>query len=654
MCGIAGFFNLGSWGMPTEANSTLLEMAGAIRSRGPDDMGVWTDQEAGIGLAHRRLAIVDLSPAGHQPMHSPSGRYAVVYNGEIYNHGKVRKQLEENGQAPAWKGHSDTETLVAALDSWGIRETIRQCVGMFALAIWDRRERALTLVRDRLGEKPLYYGLTGGPNAKSVVFGSELKALREHPEFEAHINRDAICLLMRHNYIPAPYSIYQNVYKLPPGCSITFSATHKKHSFEPEKYWDASEAAIAGQRNLRNGTESELISELEEILRDTVAQQMMADVPLGAFLSGGVDSSVIVAMMQSLSSRPIKTFTIGFDEAGYDEAIYAKQVARHLGTDHTELYVTSDQAMSVIPELPTVYDEPFSDSSQIPTLLVSKLARQHVTVSLSGDGGDELFGGYTRYTAAAHSWKKLSSIPRTIRQIGAGAVRQVSPERWDRFADLLPSRYHGQRLGDRAHKAAGVLASETIDDLYLGLVSHWDSPSSLVLGGHEPPTELTRITDRQRSLPDVQRMMLLDTISYLPDDILAKVDRAAMSVGLETRVPFLDHRLVEYVWSLPQDMKLRSQTGKWILKQVLYKHVPQEMIDRPKMGFGVPLDRWLRVELRDWAEDLLSEARLQREGFFNTSLIRKKWAEHLSGKRNWAYHLWDVLMFQSWHASQNA
>jgi len=656
MCGIAGYLGHGVWRGTEQAMSGLAQMAAAISSRGPDDSGFWTDEAAAVGLAHRRLSIVDLSPAGHQPMHSASGRYVIVYNGEVYNHVLLRRELEAGGCAPSWRGHSDTESILAGIDAWGIEATLGRCVGMFAFALWDRQDRTLTLARDRIGEKPLYYGWQGEGSKASLLFGSELKALKQHPQFHGVIDRSAICLLMRHNYIPAPYSIYRDVFKLPPGCLLTVRLDASADRPQPSQYWSLSRTAEAGRRNLDQGTPDQIVDELEALLKQVVGQQMVADVPLGAFLSGGVDSSTVVALMQAQTSRPVKTFTIGFDERGYDEAVHAREVASHLGTDHTELYVRPEEAMGVIPQLPTIYDEPFSDSSQIPTFLVSKLARQHVTVSLSGDGGDELFCGYTRYLATSSAWKKLSAIPKPFRSAGAAGIRMIPPDTWDQIARFLPGlgTIGGGRFGDKIHKAAGVLGCPSVDALYMSLVSHWSDPSSLVLDASEPPTQLTGLAPSLEGLTAVERMMALDMVSYLPDDILAKVDRAAMSVSLETRVPLLDHRLIEFAWGLPQEVKLRDGEGKWVLKQVLGKYVPKPLIDRPKMGFGVPIDKWLRGPLREWADDLLSEERLRREGYFDAPRVQQKWREHLSGQRNWAYHLWDVLMFQAWQESQRA
>jgi len=639
MCGIAGFLNQTDRG---QAFAIASRMADAIVHRGPDGAGVWVDELAGVSLAHRRLAILDLSPAGHQPMVSSCGRYVIAFNGEIYNHLALREELGGGG----WRGHSDTETLLAAIASWGIETSLKRCVGMFAFGLWDREIHTLTLARDRLGEKPLYYGWQGG----TFLFGSELKALKAHPTFCAEVDRDALTLLLRHNAIPAPYSIYRGIHKLPPGTFLQLG--HGQKEATPVVYWSARSVAEAGQRNLFRGSDAEAVSELERLLVQAVGGQMVADVPLGAFLSGGIDSTTIVALMQAQSTRPVKTFTIGFNEAGYNEAEHAHAVARHLGCEHTELYVTPQDAMDVIPSLSAIYDEPFADSSQIPTLLVSRLARGHVTVSLSGDGGDELFGGYNRYFWARDLWRKLGWMPRPLRAALAGVLTTLPPAAWNtafqKLERWLPSRLRYANPGDKLHKAAEILAVRSPEEIYLGLVSHWKTPAQLVPGSVEP---LTLLTDpgQQVDLPDFEhRMMVLDTVTYLPDDILTKVDRAAMAVSLETRVPLLDHRVVEFAWTLPLDMKIRHGQGKWLLRQVLYRHVPQAMMERPKMGFGVPIDVWLRGPLKAWAAALIEPARLAREGMFDPAPIQRKWLEHQSGSRNWSYYLWDVLMYQQW------
>ena len=647
MCGITGFLSTGKQAQDI-LELTIKRMCDTIVHRGPDDMGVWFDLKTQVVLGHRRLSIVDLSEHGHQPMISRCGRYVMVFNGEIYNHQEIRSELV----ARTWRGHSDTETILELMTVVGPAQALQKMNGMFAIAVWDRESATLTLARDRMGEKPLYYGWQGTGQHASFLFGSELKALKAHPGFAAGVDRSSLCLLMRHNCIPAPYSIYRGISKLEAGCLLTVSLAQPEPKVE--RYWSAAAVAIAGCAKPFAGTPPQAVDALEMLLKSAVQQQMVADVPLGAFLSGGIDSSTVVALMQAQSSRPVKTFTVGFNEEGYNEAVHAKAVAMHLGTEHTELYLSPQQALDVIPRLPTLYSEPFSDSSQIPTFLVSQLARQHVTVSLSGDAGDELFCGYNRYLLANRLWQKLSVLPTSGRRLAARGLAAFSPSRWNAMLGpvngLLPGSLRQANLGEKLHKAAGVMASADLDALYRGLVSHWDDPASVVIGGTEPPTLLTGNAPALDGLDDIQRMMALDALTYLPDDILVKVDRAGMGVSLEGRVPFLDHRVVEFAWTLPQSLKLRDGVGKWVLRQVLYRHVPKELIERPKMGFGVPIGDWLRGPLRDWAENLLDEARLHREGYFHPGPIRQKWTEHLSGARNWQYHLWDVLMFQAWLA----
>ena len=638
MCGITGF-----WNPSEQINTESLEaMSQTLVHRGPDDGGIWVNPETGIALGHRRLAIIDLSPEGHQPMLSAEGRYAIAFNGEIYNYLELRQELE--GLSHGFRGHSDTEVMLAAFREWGVEKAVKRFNGMFAFALWDREERKLHLGRDRLGEKPLYYGWVG----KTFLFGSELKALKAHPHFRAEINRDALALYMGYNYIPTPYTIYQGIYKLPPASVLTLRSSSPEEA-KLERYWCAQLVAESGLANPFTGSETEAIANLDALLRDAVRLRMMADVPLGAFLSGGIDSSTVVALMQAQSSQPVTTFSIGFYEDGYDEAQQAKAVAQQLGTNHTELYVTPEEAMGVIPKLPTIYDEPFADSSQIPTFLVSQLARQQVKVSLSGDGGDELFAGYNRYFWGSSIWQKIGWMPQTWRQMAAGALTSLSPETWDRAYNplkaFLPSQLEQRQLGDKLHKLAEVIGVPDSQTFYRNLVSHWKNPESLVLGSSQfPVDEVCWI----KGWDFVQQMMYLDTVTYLPDDILVKVDRASMGVSLESRVPLLDHRLVEFAWYLPRSLKVRNGKGKWLLRQVLYQYVPPSLMERPKMGFAVPIKRWLRGELRDWAEALLNEGKLKQEGFLNPQPIRQKWAEHLAGTRNWQFYLWNVIMFEAW------
>lgn len=645
MCGITGFLNVSQFKTLDEMQTIVNQMSDCIIHRGPDDSGTWVDSREGIALGHRRLSIIDLSSEGRQPMHSFSGRYVITFNGEIYNFKKLRQKLELLGYT--FRGYSDTEVMLTAIEEWGLEVALKSFNGMFAFALWDRKERFLHLVRDRLGEKPLYYGQIGN----AFVFASELKALRNYPYFKAEVNRDSLALYLRYNCIPAPYSIYKDIFKLLPGTILTLN-TRETSLTTPTPYWSAKEVAEDGKLNPFSGTEEEAINQLDKLLRDAIGQQMIADVPLGAFLSGGVDSSAVVALMQVQSLRPVKTFTIGFNETAYNEAEHARRVAKHLGTDHTELYVTPKQTMEVISNLSTLYDEPFSDSSQIPTFLVAGLAKQKVTVSLSGDGGDELFAGYNRYLWAKNVWEKARLIPPSIRQFGANCIRTISPQAWDfvfsNLEPIIPERYKQRLPGDKIYKLAEVFPSKTPEELYQRLVSHWNHPEQVVLDVFEPPTAAYD-SDKWAKLEDfTQWTMFLDLISYLPDDILVKVDRACMGVSLESRVPLLDYRLVEFAWKLPISMKIKNGQGKWLLRKVLYQYVPREIIERPKMGFGIPIDSWLRGPLREWAEELLDENRLRKEGFFNPEPIRQKWTEHIMGKRNWQYCLWDILMFQSW------
>lgn len=645
MCGLAGGWSPADF---AALDAALPAMSGALRHRGPDADGSWTDPEAGIALGHRRLAILDLSPAGQQPMRSASGRWVIAFNGEIYNHLELRGALQAGGLAPAWRGHSDTETLLAGFEAWGVAGTVKRATGMFAFAVWDRAQRELTLARDRMGEKPLYYGWQGSGESACFLFGSELSALKRHPAFCAPIDRGALALYMRHGYVPAPYSIHAGIHKLEPGHLLRIGASQREPRLE--RYWSLEQVAASGQADPFAGSDAEAADALESLLRAAIGRQMLSDVPLGAFLSGGIDSSTVVALMQAQSSAPVRTFSIGFHEAGYNEAEHAKAVAAHLGTAHTELYMRPEQALEVIPRLPSIYSEPFADSSQIPTYLVSALARRDVTVALSGDSGDELFGGYNRYVLANRMWGGVSRIPAPLRRLAAAAMRTPSVDAWNAgvrpVRGLLPGALRLANLGDKIHKAAGVLDVRTLDALYLGLVSHW--PDGMVPGASPHPTALDAAMPGLAGLDGIHRMMALDALTYLPGDILAKVDRAAMAVSLETRVPFLDHAVVEFAWRLPLAMKLRDGQGKWLLRQVLHRHVPRALLERPKMGFGVPIDTWLRGPLRDWAEALLDEATLRTQGFFDPGPIRARWHEHLSGKRNWQHHLWDVLMFQAW------
>lgn len=623
----------------------LSRMGCTLSHRGPDDSGVFYETGSGLGLSFRRLSIIDLSSEGHQPMASASGRYVIAFNGEVYNFEEIRAELG----AHAWRGHSDTEVMLGAIERWGLEVAVKKFVGMFAFALWDRHQRHLHLVRDRIGIKPLYYGYVDG----SFVFASELKAIRAFPGFQSSIDRDTLAAYMRCAYVPAPYSIYQGIHQLLPGHILTLNSAGELPVLTA--FWSASQVARDGLRSRVEGSDEEVIEELHQQLLDAVRLRMIADVPLGAFLSGGIDSSVVVALMQEQSARPVKTFTIGFHEGVYNEAAHAKKVAERLGTDHTELFVTPEDALNVVPLLPSMYDEPFADSSQIPTHLVSKLAHRHVTVALSGDGGDELFCGYSRYIFVHSLWRVLKKLPKPAAKGMARVIQSISPATIDRLLGSLPlPNKFTNSPGNKFHRLADHLAVQDPVEIYLRTLSMWPDPSSLVPGSHEHdvvPQAIAKFSDMPTS---VEMGMLTDLTNYLPDDILAKVDRASMAVGLEVRVPILDHRVVEFAWRLPVNLKLRRGQTKWALRQLLYRYVPAELIERPKMGFSMPVDVWLRGPLREWAEDMLSADSLGRHGFFSVEPIRAKWKEHVSGSRNWQYMLWPVLMFQAWLAEMGA
>jgi asparagine synthase (glutamine-hydrolysing) len=655
MCGIAGFFTPN---LPPDAAQVLRRMNDTIAHRGPDAQGHWLDPARGVGLAHRRLAIVDLSEEGRQPMRSASGRYTVVFNGEIYNFLIIRAELEKLGHR--FRGHSDTEVMLAAFEEWGVAESVTRFIGMFAFALWDSEHNEFTLVRDRLGKKPLYYSLSQA----GLIFGSELKALRTYPGFAAPVDRQALTVLLRHGYIPAPLTIYAGVSKLEAAHLVRFGVRqHSIVALERQCYWSAAEVQAAASADPWMLSPDEAANQLDDLLRDAVRLRMIADVPLGAFLSGGIDSSLIVALMQSLSSLPVRTFTIGFDEDAYNEARYAKAVARHLGTDHTEAYLTPRESLAVIPKLPLLYDEPFADSSQIPTALVCAMARQHVTVALSGDGGDEAFAGYSRYAQALDICGRLSRIPSWVLRAASRSIPQVPMTLWERLSKLAPPisavRRRADGFGYRMLRLADRIGCKTPQDLYRHLMSYWLAPMNLVLDGGEARTVLTDAR-RTNSLGEfAEQMMLLDTLGYLPDDILVKVDRASMAVALEVRAPLLDHRVLEFAWRLPLSMKLQESRGKVVLRAVLQRYLPRELFERPKAGFAVPINQWLRGPLRDWAENLLDEQRLKREGYLNPVPIRNVWQSLLRGSSEWAYGgelLWSVLMFQAWleHVQRDA
>jgi len=650
MCGIAGLFAPDGHLNADTLGANTTGATSALLHRGPDGGDIWIDAEAGIGLGHRRLSIIDLSEAASQPMVSSSGRFVITYNGEIYNFAELRGRLEEKGIR--LRTRSDTEVLLESIAAFGLEAALQAANGMFAFALWDRTAQILHLARDRFGQKPLYYGWAG----KAFVFGSELKALTAIPGFAAETDPAAVSLLMRFATIPAPHTIYRDCRKLLPGTVVTVSAgdVATKHLPAPVAYWSASDAALDGAKTPLDLSDAEATDALEAELRRAVGACMVSDVPLGAFLSGGIDSSVVVATMQSLSNQPVRTFSIGFDEADYNEADDAAAVARHLGTDHTELTVTAADAQAIIPSLPEIYDEPFADSSQIPTYLVSKLARERVTVSLSGDAGDEVFGGYNRYTWADNLARTLTPFPTPLRRLARAGIEGVPPGCWDSLARILPPGKRPDRFGDKAHKLAEVLDAPDFPAIYARLVSQWKQPGRAVPGVNTPPLTLD-MPDIWPELPSrAEQIMLLDAIGYLPDDILVKLDRASMAVSLESRVPFLDHELYAFALRLPLSMKIRGNTRKWILREVLARHVPRDLFERPKMGFGVPIGDWMRGDLRDWAESLLSEEALSDAGLFDVANIRAVWQAHLSGARNHQYLLWPVLMFQAWRTAQGA
>ena len=647
MCGITGFWTPDGLNQE-EARATVTAMTDVLRHRGPDDEGAWIDPVAGIALGFRRLAILDLTPTGHQPMESASGRFVIVFNGEIYNHAALRRELAGSGHQ--FRGRSDTEVLLEAIEAWGMRRTLEQCNGMFAFAVWDKAERTLHLARDRAGEKPLYYGWMG----RTLLFGSELKALRAYPAFRPQVDRNALALYLRRGYVPGPYSIYLGVNKLRPGTWLTVRPDRVDAGAAPTAYWSSRDVAEQAAADPFRGDATEAGEAFHALLTDAVKLRMEADVPLGAFLSGGIDSSTIVALMQALSPTPVRTFTIGFRDERHDEAHHAAAIARHLGTEHTELYLTPAEALAVIPRLPVLYDEPFADTSQIPTALVSELTRRHVTVSLSGDAGDELFGGYRRHKLGPAIWRGIRWMPLPLRRGLAALIAPHAPNGAGPSMSIqsrLMRRLTGKRnLVERRRQAADILRLQSPVMLYHYMMSFWKDPTELLPGAREmlvPATDPARWPDLDAS-PE-QIMMYLDAVAYLPDDILVKLDRASMGASLEARIPMLDHRIIEFAWRLPLSIRLRGGAGtKWPIRQVLYRYVPPQMVDRPKQGFHMPVVDWLRGPLRDWAESLLDERRLRDGGMLDPRPIRRKWAEHLAGTTRWDYHLWTVLMFEAW------
>lgn len=643
MCGIAGFY------LSDDLNahnyiSCLPKMVSMLSHRGPDSSDYIYDKACKVGFAHTRLSIIDTSSAGSQPMESKSGRYIIIFNGEIYNHLDLRIKLDNT----SWRGHSDTETILACIEEWGFKKTLMYCVGMFSIALLDKKESRLKLAVDRFGEKPLYYSTYSG----NFVFGSELKALKILPGLTLEVNRDVLSMYLRYKYIPAPYCIYKHVNKIEPGKYISIDLKNIKNCLQQETYWSFKETVNTSQNQLIDISSTDFIKDLEDKLTLSVSRQMLSDVPIGSFLSGGIDSSLITTLMQSQSFKPIKTFTMGFADSAYNEAKYAKEISERLGTDHTELYVDSQMAIDIIQDLPKIYDEPFGDSSQIPTTLLSRLTREHVTVALSGDAGDEIFGGYNRHTSVAPLWNNMKYIPSIIRNGLSNNLSKLSPANLDslykKYNKFIPNKYQISHFGDQVQKISQILKSKNEYEMYISLISSWDNPDKIVKGSKEIETFLTSNSNYFDLDSFEHTMMAIDTLSYLPGDILTKVDRASMSASLETRLPFLDHNLVEFAWKLPIRSKIKKRTGKLPLREILYKYIDRDVIERPKMGFGIPIDTWLRGPLRDWAENLLNEKRLIKEGFFNPEEIRYVWEEHLSGKKNWQDKIWTILMFQLW------
>lgn len=639
MCGISGFVSKIS-----DPENLLNSMASTLDHRGPDSKGIWFDKDTSVGLAFSRLAILDLSANGNQPMHSRSGRYSIVFNGEIYNYKELLFDLE--AIAPRrLRGSSDTEVLLMAIEEWGLNKALEKISGMFGIALFDKKNKILSLARDRMGEKPIYYGFAGN----DFLFGSELKALKIFPKFKNKIDRNSIASLMRYSYIPTPHTIYQDIFKLEPGHYLEFDVNKKL--LKKSCYWSVEETYNKYKVNGYHGTPEDSVNDLETILTKTIKNQMIADVPLGAFLSGGVDSSTIAALMQRQSTRKINTFSIGFEVENFNEAEEARKVARHIGTDHFDMYVSENDALNIIPNLPNIYDEPFADSSQIPTYLVSKIAKEKVTVALSGDAGDELFGGYNRYVYSEKYLKRILRLPSSFRNSLSYLITILSEDQWDRNAHLInPNGAKSPQIfGNKVIKfAQAIKGVKSIKDMHHKMASLSTEPNSLVIDGFEHETIFDNDKDYFKELNSTEKMMGYDLITYLEGDILTKVDRAAMSVSLETRVPFLDPKVIQFAASLPLDYKLRNGVSKWVLREVLYKHVPKNLIERPKMGFGVPLSKWINGSLKDWSQSLLNENRISQEGYFDSDVVKKILQEHNTEKKNHQYVLWNILMFQSW------
>lgn len=649
MCGLAGYWNVAARAAWIGDPGVIAAMGACLRHRGPDAFEHWADPDAGIALTHRRLAIVDLSPAGGQPMSSASGRFVIVYNGEIYNHLDLRRELDATAGGVPWRGGSDTESLLAAIEAWGIERALTRSVGMFAFALWDGHDRTLTLARDRMGEKPLYYGWYGEGEDATLLFGSEPDAMAAHPAFADEVDRGSLALLLRHNAVPAPHSIYRRARKVRPGHYLIVSADNPDAASVP--YWSVIDTIRRGKANPLDVPSDEAIDAVEGTLGQAVTDQMVADVPLGALLSGGIDSSLVVALMQQRSTRPVKTFTLGFEQ-GFDEAPHARRVARHLGTDHSEMYVSGDEAVRVVPDLAGIYDEPIADASQIPTAIVMRMARREVTVALSGDGGDELFAGYARYRSASRAWSLASVVPGGLRRAMGNALDTLPAATWNAAgsgAAMIGARKAaGWLADDRQRGVAALSASRSIDEFYGRLRSRWPDPAALAFAAGMPPNAFGGDAPDLAGLHGIERLMALDSLTYLPEEVLVKVDRAAMASSLETRAPLLDHRLVELAWRLPMSVKQRGRRSKWLLRQLAARYIPAPLLDRPKQGFGVPLQAWLRGPLRDWAEALIDEKKLREQGYLDPAPIRRAWLAHQSGRVDLQDRLWTVLMFQAW------
>ncbi len=645
MCGIVGVVSKER----IRLEPLVREMAGCLQHRGPDSDGVWTDRQQGVALGHRRLSIIDPSPSGRQPMCSSCGRYVIVYNGEIYNHHEIRESLEAT-QDVQWRGHSDTEVLLESVRRWGVHETLDRAAGMFVFGIWDQKDQTLYLGRDRMGQKPLYFGWVGN----SFVFASELKALCRHPEWEGKIDEGALCQYFHYSYVPGPRSIYQGIRKVKPGTFVTLDAT--TDTTDQRTYWDLTDKVERARKDPFSGTPEEAVDQLEERLREVVGEQMVSDVPLGAFLSGGIDSTTIVALMQEASSRRVQTFTVGFHDETYNESDHARAVAHHLGTNHTELTAGSQDAVDLVSRLPQVYDEPFADASQIPTLLIAQLTSEHVTVSLSGDGGDEAFGGYNRYRWGRRIWEQISSMSGRVRSVAGKTLSAMSPQplgqlyQW--LSPFMPKSMRQKRPGGKISKVSKAMEAESLETFYDSLLSHSSTSLKPLLKRERGRSEERWIFRKQGDV--AEQMMLWDMQSYLPDGILVKVDRATMAASLESRAPYLDRRILEFALSLPVELKIRHGKGKWILRQVLHRHVPKHLMDRPKQGFTPPIGDWLRGPLRDWGESLLSRRRLEQHGFLRHKPIQRYWKEHINGNADYENVLWRVLMFQAWYQEQKA